>query len=72
MKGGFAMVGRNELHPLAEQLVQYATFERGVAKSKLYAHVCTDVKLEEFNDILEGLVLADRLVLRGDGKYYAK
>lgn len=72
MRGGFALVGRNELHPLSETLIEYCAMVGGCKKQLLWAQVCSEVKIDEFDAIIDGLVLAERLNLKTDGKYYVQ
>jgi len=71
MQGGFSVVGRNELHPFAQQIVTHCKFSDGCSTAQLLAAFGADLSYDELGKVLTSLVMAEMLTVK-DSRYYAR
>lgn len=73
MKLGFSITGKNELNGPAAALLNALKLagDNGIPEGSLYAHVMQDVGINQYKEIVEGLVVSG-MIVRHNGTYIIK
>lgn len=66
---GFSLIGRNELHPVAQQILKFVRANGGCSEADIFGNFMSEIHIDELRDIITGFQFTQKLRLTQNGFY---